>query len=980
MSYISFKVTKETKYSQIVRICGNHPLLGQWNPHDSYLLCTSSDTYPEWTQESKIQIDPSFILEFKCLIQDGDNYIWENIPNRIHKCDFRRNFLYIKFDDPQMNIRTFQKYEISHEFVQEELIQKMNRSRDYNPFDMAIDSSDNESIPEYAKEVRGPTSIRQLEIDWRDLIKSHFESKQKLKSISKFRKISEQYGSPDLIFDYKRKRSNSTQILIDSYVICLSLKIPIKITLIDQFHQVKNKQDITNKYKFELTSDPYYANMYNLFSNRLSLKAIWIGWMGIQVQDENEYILIQQHVYEQYKCFGIQIDEDLLECFPQLISPIFNNLTPQLRLHSEDDYMEINKIFAKYVQEALNCTLFQNQFCHLHSIFIFDYHLYLIPIYIKEGLIRKNESRPRICIIMRRSFPNPKQFRILSCSETILSSILMSDLISLIQLKDLYQFVHCLPQKYQKLTQVQGVSAFTIEVLGRKIILDYGSVGLNIRQLQNLITADEPVQEEQFTLLGVDSLSLLSGLQQKFKIVEQMHLLKQYRIQLIQILYTNNDEEYQSNCQIQKYLEEIKTIAKQINQKYQQELIQIKLDLSQSELISLYGKTDIFIKTPLRESISSNYLEYIYIRQSRKKSAKLVLSQWCSLKVDHKKINPNNTIESAQAILNYLNDKKPTFINVPSSNDWLLRLNDHLSYCEDSWLDKQLYDSAKELTIGLKDKHFCSIETTNIVSKFSNSNHQDNQRIIILAYTKRFVQKIQNLDQLVQALEKLAQDENNTLIIVSDQESEVLELNFGSINNLYMIAQDGLFIKQNNLTSFQQIIEKDDQIEGKLQQLSLMEHLNLTEKNQIYTLSLKEKVKDTNAAANVFFSNLIKELKIEFDDYLVFQENYTIQIKHQYQQIEELLRMIIINETNQKGLVSFANIISFDRGWLEKIMLIFQSANMPLNKVLQFILHRNFIVSLFQIKLKRIAIQSQNLHKKLQNCQIDMFWKVKIKK
>ncbi|CAD8191924.1 unnamed protein product [Paramecium octaurelia] len=970
MSYISFKVITETRYSQIVRICGNHPLLGQWNPHDSYQLLTSSETYPEWGHESKIQIDPSFRLEFKCLIQDGDDYIWESIPNRIHKCDFRRNFLYITFNKPSMNIRTFQKYEISNEFVQEELmkVQRLNRSRDYDPFDNALDSSDNESIAELAIEERGPAtvSIRQLEADWREIIKSHFECKQKLKSISKFKKISEQYGSSDLIFDYKRKRSSSTQIFTDSYVICLSLKIPLKITLIDQFCKVTNKKDLTNKYKFESTSDPYYINMYNLFSIRLSLKAIWIGWIGIQIADENEYALIQQYIYEQYKCFGIQLDEDILGCFPQLISPVFNNLTPHLRLHSEDDYMEINKIFAKYVQEALQCSLFPNQFSHLHSIFIFDYHLFLIPIYIKEGLIRKNENRPRICTIMRRSFPNPKQFRILSCSETILSSILMSDLISLIQLKDLYQFMHCLPQKYQKLTQVSGVSAFTIEVLGRKIILDYGSVGLNIKQISNLITVDDINQDQQFTLLGVDSLSLLSGLIQKFKIIEQMHLLKQHKIQLIQILYTNNDEDYQSNGQIARFLEEVMAMAKKINQNCQQELITIRLDLSQSELVSLYGKADVFIKTSLRESICSNYLEYIYVRQFKKRAAKLVLSQWCSLKVDHRKINPNNASESAQTIFHYLIDQKQTFINVPSSDDWLHRLNDHLSYCEDFWFDKQLYDSAKELTIGLKDKHFCSIETTNIVSKFANTNYLDNQRIIILAYTQKFLQKIQKLDQLVQAFEKLAQDENNTLIIVSDQECELMELNFGSINNLYMIAQDGLFIKQNNQTSFQQIVDRDDQIQAKLKQLSLLEHLNLAEKNQIYTLSFKEQIKDTNAAANVFLSNLIKELRLEFDDYLVFQENYTIKIKHQYQQIEELLKMIIINETNQKGLVSFANIISFDRGWLEKIMQIFQYANMPLNKKFHCVSVSD------QIEKNSNLIQL--------NCQTDMLWKVKIKK
>lgn len=74
--------------------------------------------------------------------------------------------------------------------------------------------------------------------------------------------------------------------------------------------------------------------------------------------------------------------------------------------------------------------------------------------------------------------------------------------------------------------------------------------------------------------------------------------------------------------------------------------------------------------------------------------------------MEHLKINPNDIKTSAQSILNYLNDKKPTHINVPNSNDWLHRLNDHLSYCEDYWMDKQLYDSSKELTVGLKDRSF----------------------------------------------------------------------------------------------------------------------------------------------------------------------------------------------------------------------------------------------------------------------------------
>ncbi|CAD8190507.1 unnamed protein product [Paramecium pentaurelia] len=937
MSYISFKVIAETRYLQNVRICGNHQLLGDWDPNRSLMLSTTNTTYPEWTHESKIQIDPTARLEFKCLIQDGDNFIWEEVPNRLHRCDFRRNFLIITFNKEEMNVRTFQKYEISHEFVQEDLmnVQRLSRSRDYDPFNNDLDSSDNESMPELIKQITGITqiSIRQLESDWRDIISTHFDCKQKEKSISKFRKISEQYGSPDLVFDYKRKRSqSSSQIFTDSFVICLSLKIPIKITTIDQQIQVRNKKDILNKYKFTSTNDPYYYNMYDLFSNRLSLKAIWIGWMGITIQDEIEFNLIQQYIYDQYKCYGIQLDESKLSCFTQFIQPVFSNLIPNQRFHSEDDYMTINQIFARFVQDAMFCKLFNNQFTHLHSIFIFDYQLFMIPIFIKDGLIKKNEYRPRICTIMRRSFPNPKHFRIFSFSQIMLSSLLMSDLISFVELKDLYNFTYCIPFQYQKLTQVSGMTAFTIEVLGRKIILDYGNVGLDDKQLSNLISTEDYINEDSIILLGVDSISIESGLNLKFKIVEQLYLFGLNQIQLIQILYKNNEDDYENNSSLLKLLEELNNLAESINNKYQKQLILLIQDSSQQDRIRLYHMADVFIKTTLRDIISSTYLEYIYVRQSQKQRAKIIFSQWCKPKVDHKKINPFNIEMSVQIISDYINNNLLSYINVPSSNDWLHRLNDHLNYCEDYWLDKQLYDSAKELTVGLKDRQFCSIETTKIISKFNNNQQNDNQRVIILAYTESFKQKIQRIDQLVQALEQLAEDDTNTLILISDQECELLELTFGSINNLYIIAQDGLFIKQNNQTTFQQIIDKDEMVEAKLQQLSHQEHFILSSKNLIYTMQFREKIQDSNAAANILISNLIKELRLELDEFIITQENYSIKIKHQYQQIEELLKIIIMNEVDKKGLVSFANIISFDRQWLEKIIQIFQFSNMPLNK------------------------------------------------
>jgi len=52
------------------------------------------------------------------------------------------------------------------------------------------------------------------------------------------------------------------------------------------------------------------------------------------------------------------------------------------------------------------------------------------------------------------------------------------------------------------------MTAFTIEVLGRKIILDYGNVGLDDKQLSNLISTEDYINEDSIILLGVDSISI----------------------------------------------------------------------------------------------------------------------------------------------------------------------------------------------------------------------------------------------------------------------------------------------------------------------------------------------------------------------------------------------------------------------------------------------------------------------------------------
>jgi len=51
-SVIFFRVKTLTELSQVVKVCGNVPELGSWNPHNAITLCTEESVYPTWLNTS----------------------------------------------------------------------------------------------------------------------------------------------------------------------------------------------------------------------------------------------------------------------------------------------------------------------------------------------------------------------------------------------------------------------------------------------------------------------------------------------------------------------------------------------------------------------------------------------------------------------------------------------------------------------------------------------------------------------------------------------------------------------------------------------------------------------------------------------------------------------------------------------------------------------------------------------------------------
>mmetsp|Transcript_19461 Transcript_19461/g.35279 ORF Transcript_19461/g.35279 Transcript_19461/m.35279 type:complete len:282 (-) Transcript_19461:75-920(-) len=81
MSLLTFHVTCETNFGETVLIVGNHPSLGNWDPHFSELfLTTDPEFYPTWSGQAKLSA--GLHLEYKVVVLNGKSISWESGDNR----------------------------------------------------------------------------------------------------------------------------------------------------------------------------------------------------------------------------------------------------------------------------------------------------------------------------------------------------------------------------------------------------------------------------------------------------------------------------------------------------------------------------------------------------------------------------------------------------------------------------------------------------------------------------------------------------------------------------------------------------------------------------------------------------------------------------------------------------------------------------------------------------------------------------------
>ena len=84
----TFQFSTKTSFGEKVRVTGNHPSLGNWNPEESPILQTDASSYPLWITPTPINLPLSVAIEYKYIYtSDMEPFRWEAM------CENRSLFL-----------------------------------------------------------------------------------------------------------------------------------------------------------------------------------------------------------------------------------------------------------------------------------------------------------------------------------------------------------------------------------------------------------------------------------------------------------------------------------------------------------------------------------------------------------------------------------------------------------------------------------------------------------------------------------------------------------------------------------------------------------------------------------------------------------------------------------------------------------------------------------------------------------------------
>mmetsp|Transcript_26621 Transcript_26621/g.79420 ORF Transcript_26621/g.79420 Transcript_26621/m.79420 type:complete len:1165 (-) Transcript_26621:106-3600(-) len=806
LTSVYFHIADESvSFGEVLRVVGNHPSLGDWDPARGHLLDTSEDIFPVWKSPAPISVEFQAKVEYKYVIVTNPNgveqYRWET-----------------KEDNRTFTASGAQMVIEDDEGMYRQYCGAIGDDDDF----LDDDASGNAYLG--FDQVRSPP-VRK-------------------------------YGTEEKL-SFVKDLEGDANITTNDTTFMVSFQLPVNV--------VKNKDgkwDIEDKAPSDGRNFAFLP-LVQEFRQKKKTRVVCVGWPGIHVENPRERheidkLLIKHDYITVWP--GRQELEEYMKFCVTFLWPVFHDVmlffqTANPRPFNEQGwaaYQHVNNIYANAVVP------------HTHEqdlIWIHDYHLLMTPTFISRKLIKAN-----IGLYLHTPFPSSDSFKSLPVREELLSGMLCADQIGFQFFAYARNFLVSVKRIYGLDPTFRAGGFMGIDYNGRLIMIKVSHFSYPYKITKEMVLGDAVAKktaevktlfEGKTVFASMDRCDNLSGLIPKFRAFKRLlkdqpqHLGKAV---LVQYCFDTMAGALESSSTLVESLREmadaylqaddrgqLRVVHKTGKAKSEEPRIFLRIEkVDRIDRLALFRAADILLDASVKAGLNLMPFEFITAhcddaetRPTRQSSVILSEFSGCSrVLLGSVKINPWNTTELVSACARAIDMAEEERAERWESNHVYVADSSPMNWFEDFLADLRRARKKEGIRIesigfGAKIRHLCvgqdfrKLCMDDVCVSYRSAKNRifflDNEGT--LASDKRQLYReygapkgdVDDLkahgsppdEHVLSCLRALCADARNTVVILSGRDRRCLEEWFKSVPRICLGAERGFYYKLPTLTSDQ---------------------------------------------------------------------------------------------------------------------------------------------------------------------------------
>lgn len=519
--------------------------------------------------------------------------------------------------------------------------------------------------------------------------------------------------------------------------------------------------------------------------------SLWIGWPGLVVEEE-EQLTINERMRENALVPLFLTDEEIKGYYEgfsnEILWPIFHYISTYSNYDADywEQYRRVNERFRDKILEHAAPG---------DTIWIHDYQLLLLPMLIREAL-----PDTTIAFFLHIPFPSQELFRLIPWRDDLLRGMLGADLVGFQTYDDVRHFISAA-------SRILGASQHTgwLEFESRPVTVDSFPISIDAERFSELAQTDAVRErtlriKERFAgqkiMLSVDRLDYSKGILQRLSayecLLEKGNFSKKTVLYMIVVPSRDNVPQYEA---LKKRIDqEVGRINAQFSAFDWQPIVYFYQSFPMTELVALYQAADVCLVTPMRDGMNLVCKEYVASR--KEPTGALVLSELAGAShelVDALLVNPTNLKEMARAMETALtmspDQQRP---HMEAMQKVVHRFDIH--FWANSFLERlqevreeQQAQKTRRMNRQLHEELYAAYQAAS-------------RRLLLLDYDgtlvgfKKEIEEASPDEALYRLLDRLADDPQNDLVLISGRMHEHLDLWFGQ-RNYHLVGEHGVWQK-----------------------------------------------------------------------------------------------------------------------------------------------------------------------------------------